>query len=100
VIYGKTITFLQLLDYYSSVFRVIRSLGLTILAVAKGKFPIELSDYDRKDKQFDLYVSMPSNNDREIIGGAKGYWAMIQVWGMNSFSRWYLFSFFSLTASL
>lgn len=53
---------------------------MTLLAVAKGKFPIQLRDVhdplDTRSKSKDDNDDSPSH---QIIGGPKGYWAMIQA---------------------
>lgn len=75
------------------------SLGLTLLAVAKGRFPIRLnhnSESNKKKKSVDEHddedgssrrdldrtnssVAAGGGGSPEIIGGPGGYWAMIQA---------------------
>jgi len=66
------------------------SLGLTLLAVAKGRFPIGAKRektaivVDEEDKTIIANYNneentLDSNSDVQPIGGPKGYWAMIQA---------------------
>lgn len=55
-----------------------RSLGLTLLAVAKGRFP--LSSKEKADDSGTNSESISeSSSPAGIVGGAAGYWAMIKA---------------------
>ena len=54
-----------------------RSLGLTILAVAKGRFPLSGKDSSGNDDSLSDSSSSPLH--QAVVGGAAGYWAMIKA---------------------
>ena len=55
-----------------------RSLGLTLLAVAKGRFPLSTKEGSDSGGESDSLSASPSSPPK-VVGGAAGYWAMIKA---------------------